>query len=66
MTDTTDNMETCTHDCSTCSAACDSKPKSREEMFEKPNDLSSVKHLIGGSAARGASANRLSPPCSPS
>ena len=47
MTDTTDNMETCTHDCSTCSAACDSKPKSREEMFEKPNDLSSVKHLIG-------------------
>ena len=53
MTDTTDNMETCTHDCSTCSAACDSKPKSREEMFEKPNDLSSVKHLIGVVSGKG-------------
>ena len=50
MTDTTDNMETCTHDCSTCSAACDSKPKSREEMFEKPNDL----FLFGGAAGRAA------------
>lgn len=52
MTDNT-NMEGCTHDCSTCSAACSSKPKSREEMFEKPNDLSSVKHMIGVVSGKG-------------
>ena len=40
-------MSECTHNCSTCSANCSSRQKSREEMFEKPNDLSSVKHIIG-------------------
>ena len=45
--------EACTHDCSTCSAACSSKPKTREDMFEKPNDLSSVKHLIGIVSGKG-------------
>ena len=45
--------ENCTHDCSTCSANCSSRQKSREEMFEKPNDLSSVKHVIGVCSGKG-------------
>ena len=45
--------ENCTHDCSTCSANCSSRQKSREEMFEKPNDLSSVKHIIGVCSGKG-------------
>ncbi len=43
----------CTHDCSTCSANCSSKQKSREEMFEKPNELSSVDHIIGVVSGKG-------------
>ncbi len=46
-------MSECTHDCSTCSANCSSKKQSREEMFEKPNALSSVKHLIGVVSGKG-------------
>ena len=46
-------MSECTHDCSTCSANCSSRQKSREEMFEKPNDLSSVKHVIGVCSGKG-------------
>ena len=45
--------ENCTHDCSTCSANCSSRQKSREEMFEQPNALSSVKHIIGVSSGKG-------------
>ena len=45
--------ENCTHDCSTCSANCSSRQKSREEMFEKPNALSSVKHIIGVCSGKG-------------
>ncbi len=44
----------CTHNCSTCSANCASREKqSRESMFEKPNDLSSVKHVIGVCSGKG-------------
>ncbi len=44
----------CTHDCSTCSANCASRDKqSRESMFEKPNELSSVKHVIGVCSGKG-------------
>ena len=46
-------MSECTHNCSTCSANCSSRQKSREEMFEKPNDLSSVKHIIGVCSGKG-------------
>ena len=45
--------ENCTHDCSTCSANCSSRQKSREEMFEQPNALSSVKHIIGVCSGKG-------------
>ncbi len=46
--------ENCTHDCSTCSANCSSRaPQSRESLFEKPNPLSSVKHVIGVCSGKG-------------
>ncbi len=46
--------ENCTHDCSTCTANCSSRePQSRESMFEKPNALSSVKHVIGVCSGKG-------------
>ncbi len=46
-------MSECTHDCSTCSANCSSRKPSREEMLAKPNDLSSVKHVIGVVSGKG-------------
>ncbi len=46
-------MSECTHDCSTCGADCASRNKTREEMFEKPNALSSVKHIIGVVSGKG-------------
>lgn len=43
--------EECTHDCSSCSASCDSRdPKS---LIEKLNDYSSVKHVIGVVSGKG-------------
>ena len=46
--------QACTHNCSTCSANCSSRDKqSRESMLEKPNPLSSVKHVIGICSGKG-------------
>ncbi len=46
--------ENCTHNCSTCSQNCASRDKqSRESMFEAPNPLSSVKHVIGVCSGKG-------------
>lgn len=47
--------ENCTHDCSSCSANCPSKGghADRESMYEKPNELSSVKHIIGVVSGKG-------------
>ena len=46
--------QSCTHNCSTCSANCSSREKqSRESRFEKPNDLSSVKHVIAVCSGKG-------------
>lgn len=44
-------MSECTHNCSTCSANCSSKD--RASMFEAPNQLSSVKHIIGVVSGKG-------------
>ena len=46
-------MSECTHNCSTCSSNCSSRKMSREEMFEKPNPLSHVKHVIGIVSGKG-------------
>jgi len=45
--------EECTHDCSTCSANCASKKTKPEDLLEKPNKLSSVKHVIGVVSGKG-------------
>ena len=43
--------ESCTHDCSTCSADCSSRdPKS---LLEKPHELSSIKKVIGVVSGKG-------------
>lgn len=43
--------EECTHDCSSCSANCDSRDS--KSFIEKLNDYSSVKHVIGIVSGKG-------------
>ena len=43
----------CTHDCSTCSANCGSKKANPKDFYEKLNDLSSIKHVIGVVSGKG-------------
>lgn len=43
--------EECTHDCSSCSANCESREK--ESFLEKLNEYSSVKHVIGIVSGKG-------------
>ena len=43
--------EGCTHNCSTCSAGCDSKEK--QSLKEQPHALSSVKHIIAVVSGKG-------------
>jgi len=45
--------EECTHDCSTCSAACSSREQSRESFIEKTNPQSSIKKVIGVVSGKG-------------
>ena len=44
--------EECTHDCSTCGANCPSK-SAPESLYEAPNTLSNVKHVIGVVSGKG-------------
>ena len=44
--------ETCNHDCSSCSANCDSREQP-QSFLEKLNDLSSVKKVIGVVSGKG-------------
>lgn len=44
--------EECTHDCSTCGANCPSK-SAPESLYEAPNPLSNVKHVIGVVSGKG-------------
>ncbi|MBP5270031.1 MAG: Mrp/NBP35 family ATP-binding protein [Clostridia bacterium] len=45
--------ENCTHDCSTCSAACASRNQPKEDLHEAPNQLSDIKHVIGVVSGKG-------------
>jgi Mrp family chromosome partitioning ATPase len=47
-----ENMESCTHDCSSCGADCPSR-QNPESMIEKLNDLSHVKKVIGIVSGKG-------------
>ena len=44
--------EECTHNCSSCGANCPSK-SSKESLYEAPNPLSNVKHVIGVVSGKG-------------
>ena len=46
-------MSECTHDCSNCSANCDSRQPSREDFIEKLNDMSRVGKVIGIVSGKG-------------
>ena len=54
-------MSECTHDCSTCSANCSSREKSKESMIEKLRDGSKIGKVIAvvshGCALRSLIAN---------
>ena len=43
-------MSECTHNCETCSANCGGQP---ESLLEKPNELSSIKKVIGVVSGKG-------------
>lgn len=45
--------EECTHDCSSCSEACSSRQQDPADFLEKPNDLSSIKKVIGVVSGKG-------------
>lgn len=47
-----ENVENCTHDCSSCGADCPSR-QAPESMIEKLNDLSHVKKVIGVVSGKG-------------
>lgn len=45
--------EECTHDCSSCSEACSSRQQDPADFLEKPNELSSIKKVIGVVSGKG-------------
>lgn len=47
----TQNEETCTHDCSSCSANCSSRQP--ESLLEPANEMSEIKHVIGIVSGKG-------------
>ena len=44
-------MSECTHNCSTCSSACDKKDK--QSLLEQPHELSKIKHIIAVVSGKG-------------
>ena len=48
-----ENIEECTHDCSTCSANCSSRDSAPADLTEKLNKYSSVKKVIGVVSGKG-------------
>ena len=52
--DTQENEQSgCTHDCSTCSSHCSSKPQDKESMLEKPHEGTIIKKVIGVVSGKG-------------
>ena len=45
--------ENCTHDCSTCSANCSSREQEKQNLLEKPHELSNIKKVIGIVSGKG-------------
>ncbi len=53
MPEEMDVPEGCTHDCSTCGAACASRQPTKEDLIEKLNPMSTVKKAIGVVSGKG-------------
>ncbi len=45
--------EACNHDCGSCQADCESRKVDPKDMLEKPNQLSSIKKVIGVVSGKG-------------
>ena len=45
--------ETCNHDCSSCGTTCGEDTRKSGDMFEKPNDLSNIRHTIAVVSGKG-------------
>lgn len=46
-------MAECTHDCSTCSANCESRAQKPESLIEKPNEASIIRNVIAVVSGKG-------------
>ena len=55
--------DNCTSNCSTCSSKCDSSKPSREDLFEKSNEYSNVKKVIGVVSGKGGVGKSLITSC---
>lgn len=55
--------ENCTSNCSSCSSTCASSKPSREELFEKANEYSNVKRVIGVVSGKGGVGKSLITSC---
>lgn len=55
--------ENCTSNCSSCSSNCASRKPSREELFEKANQYSNVKKVIGVVSGKGGVGKSLITSC---
>ena len=45
--------ETCNHECSSCGTTCGEDTRKSGDMFEKPNDLSNIRHTIAVVSGKG-------------
>lgn len=45
--------ENCTHDCGSCKSDCASRKQSPADLLEKPNEMSSIKKVIGVVSGKG-------------
>lgn len=55
--------DNCTSNCSTCPSKCDSSKPSREDLFEKSNEYSNVKKVIGVVSGKGGVGKSLITSC---
>ena len=53
MSNPQQDPETCSHDCSSCSANCSSREGGPQSFLEEPNPLSSIKRVIGVVSGKG-------------
>ena len=45
--------EACNHDCGSCASKCEDDTTKQQSFLEKPNELSSIKHVIAVVSGKG-------------